>query len=81
MLYAHRDAASAAEEIAQLSRTLDLFAPGRRALDLGCGNGRHAVALIERGVDLIGLDLSAPLLDQARRRPGLDGRLVKYEMY
>lgn len=32
---------------------------GDRALDLGCGGGRHAFALFRRGVDVVALDLSA----------------------
>jgi SAM-dependent methyltransferase len=38
---------------------------GRRILDLGCGKGRFARALGERGARVIGLDLSAAMLDEA----------------
>jgi len=37
-------------------------APGRRVLDLGCGTGRHAVALAARGFAVTGVDASAPAL-------------------
>ena len=40
--------------------------PGDRVLDLGCGTGRHAVALAERGLTVTGLDLSPALLAHAR---------------
>lgn len=45
--------------------------PGAAILDLGCGHGRHAMALAQRGYKVTGLDLSLPLLiraaDNARR--------------
>lgn len=41
---------------------------GARVLDVACGQGRHAVELAARGFDVTGIDLSAPLLERARRR-------------
>ena len=38
-----------------------------RVVDVGCGHGRHAIALAECGLDVIGLDFSAPLLNRARQ--------------
>ena len=38
---------------------------GRRVLDLGCGKGRFARSLIERGAQVVGLDLSAGMLAEA----------------
>ena len=34
-------------------------------IDIGCGHGRHAIALAERGADVIGLDFAAALLTRA----------------
>jgi SAM-dependent methyltransferase len=46
--------------------------PGARVLDIGCGYGRHAIELVQRGLDVTGLDLSLPLLiraaDEAQKR-------------
>jgi SAM-dependent methyltransferase len=46
--------------------------PGGQVLDVGCGYGRHAIELVQRGLDVTGLDLSLPLLlraaDEAQRR-------------
>jgi ubiquinone/menaquinone biosynthesis C-methylase UbiE len=39
-----------------------------RVLELGCGTGRIALPVANAGVDLIGIDRSAPMLDRARRR-------------
>lgn len=49
--------------------------PGMRLLDVGCGTGRHAREFAGRGVDVVGVDLSAGLLACADRR--LPGRWVR----
>lgn len=49
-----------------LSNLLQLSSTSR-AIDIGCGHGRHAIALAERGANVIGLDFSAALLDRARQ--------------
>jgi SAM-dependent methyltransferase len=42
------------------------FAP-RRALDFGCGVGRVAIPLARRVPEVVGLDVSAPMLQEAER--------------
>jgi 2-polyprenyl-3-methyl-5-hydroxy-6-metoxy-1,4-benzoquinol methylase/GNAT superfamily N-acetyltransferase len=39
---------------------------GQRVLDIGCGIGRHAIALARCGVDVLGVDYSDVLIDAAR---------------
>ena len=41
---------------------------GGRALDLGCGSGRHAVLLAERFAHVDAIDLSLPMIEIARAR-------------
>ena len=41
--------------------------PSSRVIDIGCGHGRYAIALAERGLDVIGFDFSVALLDRARK--------------
>lgn len=41
-----------------------------RALDIGCGNGRHAVLLAETGAEVVALDASETMLQTARQRVG-----------
>ncbi len=77
-VYAHRDDASAAGEIAGLLPRLRQ-APGA-VLDAGCGNGRHLQALRAAGLPAFGFDLSPQLLASARLRPPCQGRLVRADM-
>ena len=43
-------------------------AVGGPVLELGCGTGRVSVPLARAGVNLVGIDRSAPMLDRARKR-------------
>ncbi|MFV2090003.1 MAG: class I SAM-dependent methyltransferase [Pseudomonadales bacterium] len=57
--------------LAPLSDTaLDLAGPvaGLRVLDVGCGCGATTFALAERGASVWGIDISAPMLQQATKR-------------
>lgn len=40
---------------------------GLKALDVGCGTGHHLSGLARRGFDVVGVDGSADMLDEARR--------------
>jgi len=71
LLYRHRDAAEAERAVAAVASVVPL--DGARVLDLGCGAGRHLGPLRGRGALPVGMDLSADLL-QAARRDDPDGR-------
>lgn len=50
-----------------------------RALDLACGDGRLAVWLARRGLDVVAVDISAPALArlaQRARAAGVEGRVT-----
>jgi SAM-dependent methyltransferase len=53
------------QEVAFLVDALALQ-PGMRVLDVGCGPGRHALALARRGLDVVGVDISQTFIDLAR---------------
>lgn len=42
------------------------LSPGAQVLDLGCGHGRHALALAERGAKVLGMDFAETLLTRAK---------------
>ena len=47
--------------------------PGERILDLGCGTGQLTAEIARSGAQVVGLDNSPAMLDQARRNyPGLN---------
>lgn len=48
------------------------LAGGGRALEFAIGTGRVALSLAARGVEVHGIDLSQPMLDQMRAKPGGD---------
>jgi SAM-dependent methyltransferase len=52
------------QEVAFLVDALALV-PGMRVLDVGCGPGRHAYALAERGLEVVGVDISQRFVDLA----------------
>ena len=56
---------------------VDLLAPqsGEKILDLGCGDGALTIKLQDLGVDVIGVDASAPQIEAARAL-GLDARVM-----
>ncbi len=74
-----------ANEVSFLVDVLDL-GPGDRVLDVGCGPGRHARALAEQGLEVLGVDISQRFVDLARQDapPGarferLDARALPFE--
>jgi ubiquinone/menaquinone biosynthesis C-methylase UbiE len=48
---------------------------GRRVLDAGCGSGPLSEALRAQGADVVGFDVSAAMVDLARKRLGEDADL------
>jgi ubiquinone/menaquinone biosynthesis C-methylase UbiE len=83
-LYSHRNEAEARADIRAVMDLVAL-AKDEPLLDLGCGAGRHLLALYEAGFShLVGLDLSQELLDVAAKRlaaAGVEGiELVQADM-
>lgn len=57
---------------------LERLCPGRRALDIACGEGRNAIFLARHGFDVTGIDISPVGLDKARRRAVREGLTVEF---
>jgi ubiquinone/menaquinone biosynthesis C-methylase UbiE len=50
----------------------------QKVLEIACGTGRFTVMLAEESADIVGLDISAPMLQEARQKAqqkGVDDRL------
>jgi len=52
------------------TRTIEMaqIQPGQRVLDLACGTGDFAMLAAARGATVVGLDLTMPMIDLARKR-------------
>lgn len=60
-----------------LSAIIGEHVQGKKALDFGCGTGRSTRFLRALGFDVVGVDIAAPMLAQARERdPQGEYRLV-----
>src|SRR5436309_15962 len=66
------------QEVGFLVDALDLE-PGERVLDVGCGPGRHALALARRGIDVVGVDLSEDFIALARDAAAAEGLSASFE--
>jgi SAM-dependent methyltransferase len=76
-IYHRKDYRSSTAQLVALARRFGRSG-ARRWLDVACGTGRH-LELLRRRYDVVGLDLSEPMLHVARRRlPGV--RLVRGDM-
>lgn len=52
----------------------------RRVLDLACGTGNVAMRLAKLGYEVWGIDLSAPMVAEARRKAQEEGLQMHYEV-
>jgi SAM-dependent methyltransferase len=70
---------------AEVDRVAKILQPrgDERVLDLACGSGRHALELRRRGHEVVGADISADLIEIARRDAadaGLDVEFVRADL-
>lgn len=68
--------AAAGENVHGEADFVERFAPAS-VLDAGCGTGRVGRELARRGIDVVGVDIDAEMLETARRKsPAVDWRLA-----
>ncbi len=72
-----------AYEMPFIERTLREFlkfvvADARRVLDVACGTGMHAIELARRGYEVVGADLSVPMIERARENAAAAGVRVRF---
>jgi len=65
-------------EIEYVRNVLEEASVSARVVVLGCGPGRHAIALAQLGFEVVGLDASAWAIDEARRRASRAGVNVEW---
>jgi histidinol-phosphate/aromatic aminotransferase/cobyric acid decarboxylase-like protein/SAM-dependent methyltransferase len=68
------------QELAYLVGILRDLASGSRVVDIGCGVGHHSIGLTRAGFDVIGLDVSAWAVGEAKRRGAEAGVNVQWEI-
>jgi SAM-dependent methyltransferase len=78
-LYAHRDDAEAARFLDALTTRLRPGS-GARALDLGCGAGRHSRYLASKGLRVTGVDLAVSSIQEARKSEYANLRFFRHDM-
>ncbi|MBI1922363.1 MAG: methyltransferase domain-containing protein [Geobacter sp.] len=62
---------------------VEALLPGRRALDIACGEGRNSIFLARRGFSVTGIDISEEGLEKARRwatAEGVDIRFIRADL-
>ncbi|HSK49108.1 MAG TPA: class I SAM-dependent methyltransferase [Solirubrobacterales bacterium] len=64
----------------EVDRALKMLKPrgDERILDMACGNGRHALEFRRRGFEVVGVELSEPLIEVARADAEAEGLDVTY---
>jgi SAM-dependent methyltransferase len=69
----------------EVDRALKMLKPegGERILDLACGSGRHSLELTRRGFSVVGADISAELIEIAKRdaqEQGLEATFMEADL-
>lgn len=75
----HYTASTAAMQVRHLDPFLDRLKAGAKILELGCGAGRDAAHMIERGFAVTATDGTAAMVRKANERFGIEARLMRFD--
>ncbi|HEX5526242.1 MAG TPA: class I SAM-dependent methyltransferase [Solirubrobacterales bacterium] len=69
----------------EIKRALTMLRPrgGERILDLACGTGRHSLELVRHGFSVVGVEISAELVEIARKdaeQQGLEATFIEGDL-
>ena len=79
LVYSHRNDSEASSLLDTIEK-LVAPQPGAKILDVGCGRGRHAIAMAQRGYKLTGIDLSEKSIAAARERARAENLDICFEV-
>jgi D-alanine-D-alanine ligase len=71
------DAPQSQAEVAKIEALLHLEPP-LHVLDVGCGTGRHAIAMAQRGYHVVGIDIAHTYLERARAAAQKQGLPIEF---
>jgi len=60
-------------------RFLDRLPDGAKILDAGCGSGRDSRAFLDAGYEVVAIDASRGMAEQARERLGIEAEVIRFE--
>ena len=66
-------------EVDDIERLVGLTPP-QRILDVGCGNGRHAIEFARHGYQVVGIDVAVAYLDDAQATANEEGLSIDYRL-
>lgn len=72
-------ASSAQRQSRHLDAFLDRLKPGARILELGCGGGRDAAHMVERGFSVDPTDATPAMVRKAQERWNLPARVMRFD--
>ncbi len=77
----HADAIQSKDTPAEVDQFIKVLqiSPPAAVLDLGCGEGRHAIEFAARGYEVAGVDITVPMLEAARRQAKRRKLTVNFE--
>src|ERR687890_2695309 len=69
----------------EIKRALTMLRPqgGERILDLACGTGRHSLELVRQGFSVVGVEISAELIEIANKEAkaqGLEATFIEADL-